>query len=260
MIWFSFSFSLLQIFFFIFISFLFFFFFFFLLLLFLYKGHTYCTPEIISEDYTEEPEAESKSVDTKLTVVRARGLPWQSTEKDVMEFFNELKITSGGVYMDEDPNGRATGEVFVRFETAKDALEALSRNRRVKLKEKKEKRQKKCKAKKKKKYIGRRYIEVFPSSESEMEAAKKRIQIFSKDKEASKPDHIVKLRGIPYSCSDKDIQDFFGTTTVAKEKVSLLSSYFFLLSSFFLLLSSYFLLLSSYFFLLSSFFFLLSFF
>lgn len=78
-------------------------------------GHVFGEPEIINERL--EPGICSKSdiVDDN-HVVRARGLPWQSSDQDIARFFKGLNIAKGGVALCLSPQGRRNGEALVRLE------------------------------------------------------------------------------------------------------------------------------------------------
>eukprot|EP00917_Polyrhabdina_sp_WS-2016_P012155 GHVP01026753.1.p1 GENE.GHVP01026753.1~~GHVP01026753.1.p1 ORF type:complete len:516 (+),score=73.69 GHVP01026753.1:2-1549(+) len=87
-------------------------------------------------------------------VLRLRGLPWSATELDVVRFFQNRKfqISSQNVAMGYTRDGRLTGEAWVLLDSSSTAEEA----RRILNKG----------------LMGRRYIEIFPSSVYEMENAK----------------------------------------------------------------------------------------
>ena len=74
------------------------------------------------------------------TVVRARGLPWQSSDQDVAKFFRGLDIGKGGVALCLSPQGRRNGEALVRFTSQEHRDMALRRHKH---------------------HIGQRYIEVY---------------------------------------------------------------------------------------------------
>uniref|UniRef100_A0A915KAM6 RRM domain-containing protein n=1 Tax=Romanomermis culicivorax TaxID=13658 RepID=A0A915KAM6_ROMCU len=74
------------------------------------------------------------------TVIRARGLPWQSSDDDVAKFFIGLNIARGGVALVLSQLGRRNGEALVRFETQEQRDMALRRHRH---------------------FMGDRYIEVY---------------------------------------------------------------------------------------------------
>jgi len=80
-------------------------------------------------------------------VVRIRGLPFRSSESDIVAFFQGLPVTRSLVVQ---IGGRPSGEAYVEFRDASGVQAALQRNRQL---------------------MGSRYIEVFPASKGEMESA-----------------------------------------------------------------------------------------
>lgn len=87
-----------------------------------------------------------------------RGLPYDCTAKQVVDFFNAgenfCSVMDGeeGVLFVKKPDGRATGDAFVMFETEEDASKALEKHRES---------------------IGSRYIELFRITNAEVQ------QVFS---------------------------------------------------------------------------------
>ncbi|XP_074345198.1 uncharacterized protein LOC141684228 isoform X1 [Apium graveolens] len=81
------------------------------------------------------------------TVVRMRGLPFSAGKDDIMEFFKEYVLSEDSIHITSNMDGRPTGEAFVEFADLDDAKGALSKDRMT---------------------LGRRYIELFPSSLEDM--------------------------------------------------------------------------------------------
>nr|CAD7431877.1 unnamed protein product [Timema monikensis] len=87
-------------------------------------------------------------------IVRMRGLPYDCTAKQVLDFFeageNSCKVMDDeeGVLFVKKPDGRATGDAFVLFSQEEDAGKALSKHREL---------------------IGSRYIELFRSTTAEVQ-------------------------------------------------------------------------------------------
>ncbi|VDK45559.1 unnamed protein product [Anisakis simplex] len=79
-------------------------------------------------------------------VVRLRGLPYSATVDDIKSFFKGLDVCD--VVIDKEQGGRPSGEAFVRLATKEHAELALERSRNN---------------------MGTRYIEVFRSSDEEMD-------------------------------------------------------------------------------------------
>lgn len=81
------------------------------------------------------------------TVVRMRGLPFSAGKDDIMEFFKEYVLSEDSIHITCNMDGRPTGEAFVEFAGLDDAKGALAKDRMT---------------------LGRRYIELFPSSLEDM--------------------------------------------------------------------------------------------
>eukprot|EP00913_Durusdinium_trenchii_P007559 g7103.t1 len=86
-------------------------------------------------------------------VVRLRGVPWQASLQDVVNFLAEYQIPPQDVTMINRPDGKPTGETFILFPTPELAQRAI--------------------AEKANKEILGRYIETFRSCESELEDYKR---------------------------------------------------------------------------------------
>jgi heterogeneous nuclear ribonucleoprotein F/H len=82
--------------------------------------------------------------------VKARGLPWSATPRDVVNFFDTSNIIGGhsGVHFVINMDGRATGQCYVEMESQEDVEAALAKH---------------------KEKIGARYIEVFTATEFEFD-------------------------------------------------------------------------------------------
>lgn len=87
-------------------------------------------------------------------IVRMRGLPYDCTAKQVIEFFAggqkpcQVLDAEDGVLFVKKADGRATGDAFVLFAKEEDAAKALSKHRDC---------------------IGSRYIELFRSTTAEVQ-------------------------------------------------------------------------------------------
>mmetsp|Transcript_13199 Transcript_13199/g.27128 ORF Transcript_13199/g.27128 Transcript_13199/m.27128 type:complete len:88 (-) Transcript_13199:132-395(-) len=75
-----------------------------------------------------------------------RGLPFQATKQDILEFFKEYKPIENSILLTYRGDGRATGEGYVAFNNAADAKAAMALHRNM---------------------IGSRYIELFISNKEE---------------------------------------------------------------------------------------------
>lgn len=87
-------------------------------------------------------------------IIRMRGLPYDCTARQVLEFFDSglnpctVLDSEEGVLFVKKPDGRATGDAFVLFAQEDDATAALSKHREL---------------------IGTRYIELFRSTTAEVQ-------------------------------------------------------------------------------------------
>ena len=65
------------------------------------------------------------------SVIKIRGLPYQTTAMEVCRFFKDCEIVGGpnGIYFPLNERGLPTGEAFVEMETARDIDKALERHK-----------------------------------------------------------------------------------------------------------------------------------
>lgn len=120
----------------------------------IHDGHTFAQPEIISDMEWASLPARFPMVGMPVAtaspvgaVIRLRGLPWESNERDVEKFLEGIPIAPGGIHFVRNAQGRATGEAFVQLEDGDSVSIALQRDKLS---------------------VGRRYIEVFRSSPMDM--------------------------------------------------------------------------------------------
>ncbi|KAF5279685.1 hypothetical protein FQA39_LY18243 [Lamprigera yunnana] len=123
-------------------------------------------------------------------VVRARGLPWQSSDQDIAKFFRGLNVAKGGVALCLSPQGRRNGEALIRFVNQEHRDMALKRHKH---------------------HIGPRYIEVYRASGDDFLSvaggSNGEAQAFLSRGAAV----IVRMRGLPYDCTAKQVLDFFAS-------------------------------------------------
>merc|ERR1719347_1920843 len=87
-------------------------------------------------------------------IIRMRGLPYDCTAKQVMDFFNtgddpcDVLDEDHGVLFVKKPDGRATGDAFVLFKEETEGDKALLKHKDI---------------------IGSRYIELFRSTTAEVQ-------------------------------------------------------------------------------------------
>lgn len=118
-------------------------------------------------------------------VVRLRGLPWAATSKDVLELLKDCQVMNGekGIHFTFAPDGRPSGEAFVELCNEEDVSNALNHNNE---------------------HMGRRYVEIFRASRGQM-AWDCRME----EKVGGGSGGVVRLRGLPYRCSEEEVRKFF---------------------------------------------------
>ncbi|XP_034949442.1 RNA-binding protein fusilli isoform X2 [Chelonus insularis] len=152
-------------------------------------GHIFQSPEVINLVLEPGICSKDEEVDNNC-VVRARGLPWQSSDQDIAKFFRGLNVAKGGVALCLSPQGRRNGEALVRFVNKEHRDMALKRHKH---------------------HIGKRYIEVYKSSGEEFVrvaggASGEAHAFLSRGAQV-----IVRMRGLPYDCVAKQVIDFFAS-------------------------------------------------
>ncbi|XP_042321110.1 epithelial splicing regulatory protein 1 isoform X2 [Sceloporus undulatus] len=105
-------------------------------------NHRFSDPERVNYKFESGTCSKMELVDDN-TVIRARGLPWQSSDQDVARFFKGLNIAKGGAALCLNAQGRRNGEALVRFVSEEHRDLALQRHKH---------------------HMGNRYIEVRCSS------------------------------------------------------------------------------------------------
>lgn len=124
--------------------------------------------------------------------VHLRGLPWNASTKDVAEFLSPVEVEDGAIHLVHN----SRGEAYVKFKIESNMDTALKKDRNM---------------------LGRRYIEVFPSSVEDVAHALD---------DASNKGHgdgdyrgVVRMRGLPWSANEGDIRTFFDGLTIEKDGV-----------------------------------------
>ena len=83
-------------------------------------------------------------------IIKLKGMPWQTTTRDIKTFFRDSRIAEHDIHLAPNEDGKACGVGFACFYDDEDARKAMQRNGA---------------------YIGKRYVELFLSSQTEMEKA-----------------------------------------------------------------------------------------
>eukprot|EP00823_Brevimastigomonas_motovehiculus_P003210 TRINITY_DN1944_c0_g1_i1.p1 TRINITY_DN1944_c0_g1~~TRINITY_DN1944_c0_g1_i1.p1 ORF type:complete len:613 (-),score=165.55 TRINITY_DN1944_c0_g1_i1:360-2198(-) len=123
-------------------------------------------------------------------IVRLRGLPWQASTTEVVNFFKGLNIIEDKVCFVLNQQGRPTGESFVSFRDEKSQAEALLRH---------------------KQYMGSRFVEVFASTSAERTKALDRAKPWQPISSTSR---FVRMRGLPFSSAEDDVKNWLGADIV----------------------------------------------
>ncbi|XP_041084549.1 G-rich sequence factor 1-like [Polyodon spathula] len=145
-------------------------------------------------DYDDKAEAGAK----EMFIIRARGLPWSCTVEDVQNFFSDCRVRGGadGIHLTLNRDGKPSGEAFIELDYEEDVQKALEKHRQ---------------------YLGPRYVEVYEVTNSEAETFLKQ----SVDSPVN--DGVVRLRGLPFSCTETDVIQFFEGLDVTANGVTLVT-------------------------------------
>ncbi|KAF0292793.1 RNA-binding protein fusilli [Amphibalanus amphitrite] len=121
-------------------------------------------------------------------VVRARGLPWQSSDQDIANFFRGLNIVKGGVALCLSQQGRRNGEALVRFVSQEHRDMALKRHKH---------------------HISNRYIEIYKATGEDFVNVAGGVNTEAQEFLKLGGQVIVRMRGLPYDCTAKQVLEFF---------------------------------------------------
>ncbi|KAM6931349.1 G-rich sequence factor 1 [Xenentodon cancila] len=162
--------------------------------------HRFCTKTgaPCEDEYPALPAYEPASgPETKdVHIVHVKGLPWSCKTQDILQFFSECRIHNGeqGIHLTVDRQGRPSGRAFIEMENEEDVSKALEKHRQ---------------------YLGPRYIEVSEVTNSNAEAILKKV--------AQRPGDggVVRLRGLPFSCTEDEIVHFFSGLDVLQNGVTI---------------------------------------
>uniref|UniRef100_A0A8C2X5Y0 Epithelial splicing regulatory protein 2 n=1 Tax=Cyclopterus lumpus TaxID=8103 RepID=A0A8C2X5Y0_CYCLU len=160
------------------------------LILFFFSDHKFSCVETVKYKFDSGTCSKTEPVDSE-TVIRARGLPWQSSDQDIARFFKGLSIAKGGVALCLNAQGRRNGEALVRFISSEHRDLALERHKH---------------------HMGSRYIEVRFSINlvfimlivlcTSNEVA----QFLSKENQV-----IIRMRGLPFTATPQEVLSFLGS-------------------------------------------------
>ncbi|XP_023602168.1 epithelial splicing regulatory protein 1 [Myotis lucifugus] len=151
-------------------------------------NHRFSDPERVNYKFESGTCSKMELVDDN-TVVRARGLPWQSSDQDIARFFKGLNIAKGGAALCLNAQGRRNGEALVRFVSEEHRDLALQRHKH---------------------HMGTRYIEVYKATGEDFlkiagGTSNEVAQFLSKENQV-----IVRMRGLPFTATADEVVAFFG--------------------------------------------------
>uniref|UniRef100_A0A3B3U5S0 Epithelial splicing regulatory protein 1 n=1 Tax=Poecilia latipinna TaxID=48699 RepID=A0A3B3U5S0_9TELE len=157
--------------------------------------HSFSNPERINERFESGTCSKMEKVCDN-TVIRARGLPWQSSDQDIARFFKGLNIAKGGAALCLNAQGRRNGEALVRFVSEEHRDLALQRHKH---------------------HMGNRYIEVYKATGEDFlkiaGGTSNEVAMF-----LSREDQIiVRMRGLPFNATHDDVLRFFLPEDGSKE-------------------------------------------
>ncbi|GAA6096590.1 epithelial splicing regulatory protein 2 isoform X1 [Tachysurus ichikawai] len=151
-------------------------------------SHKFSSFETVKYKFESGACSKTEAVDSE-TVIRARGLPWQSSDQDIARFFKGLNIAKGGVALCLNAQGRRNGEALVRFVNSEHRDMALERHKH---------------------HMGSRYIEVYKATGEEFlkiagGTSNEVAQFLSKENQV-----IIRMRGLPFTATHQDVLGFLG--------------------------------------------------
>uniref|UniRef100_A0A3Q0SSZ8 Epithelial splicing regulatory protein 2 n=1 Tax=Amphilophus citrinellus TaxID=61819 RepID=A0A3Q0SSZ8_AMPCI len=150
--------------------------------------HKFSCVETVNYKFDSGTCSKTEPVDSE-TVIRARGLPWQSSDQDIARFFKGLNIAKGGVALCLNAQGRRNGEALVRFINSEHRDLALERHKH---------------------HMGSRYIEVYKATGEEFlkiagGTSNEVSQFLSKENQV-----IIRMRGLPFTATPQEVLAFLG--------------------------------------------------
>ncbi|CAN8277732.1 unnamed protein product [Cochlearia groenlandica] len=101
-----------------------------------------------------DKEKKQQQLEEYTEVLKMRGLPYSVNKAQIVEFFSGYKVIEERVHVACRPDGKATGEAYVEFETVEEARRAAMAKDKMS--------------------IGSRYVELFPTSHEDARRAESR--------------------------------------------------------------------------------------
>uniref|UniRef100_A0A0N5AWX6 RRM domain-containing protein n=1 Tax=Syphacia muris TaxID=451379 RepID=A0A0N5AWX6_9BILA len=126
-------------------------------------------------------------------IIRMRGLPYDCTDNQIKEFFasgeNGCQVMDDGILFVNKSDGRPTGDAFVMFEDEETGQKALTKHKHT---------------------IGSRYIELFRSTQAEVQQVVNRSLESTQVQTQGNRKDCIRLRGLPYEAHVENIVEFLG--------------------------------------------------
>ncbi|KFO22792.1 G-rich sequence factor 1 [Fukomys damarensis] len=97
----------------------------------------------------------------------------------------KIRNSEKGIHFLLNRDGKRRGDALIEMESEQDVQKALEKHRL---------------------YMGQRYVEVYEINSEDVDALMKSLQVKASP---LANDGVVRLRGLPYGCNEKDIIDFF---------------------------------------------------
>ncbi|XP_008334430.1 uncharacterized protein LOC103397816 [Cynoglossus semilaevis] len=153
------------------------------------------------DELTPQPVQQSEEPEKKdVFIVRVKGLPWSTSAEEIMHFFSDCRIRGGldGIHLTLDRRGRPSGRGFIEMEDEEDVSRALEKHRQ---------------------YIGERYVEVYEVTNSDAEA------MLKKNLEPNAKSEVVRLRGLPFTCTEADVVQFFRGLDIVENGITFVTDF-----------------------------------
>jgi len=130
-------------------------------------------------------------------IARLKGLPWQTTQKQIRKFFEGIDLVRIQILNKKD--GLASGDALVEFQNDDDLELGLGKD---------------------KQHIGDRYIEVIKTTGGEMDRA---LGMVDPNIIKSTDNKVLRMGGLPYSATLDEVHAFFQEGEVTPAKVHIIS-------------------------------------
>lgn len=159
--------------------------------------------ESCEDEYPPLPAYQSETEQKEVYIVQVKGLPWACSAQELLQFFSDCRIRDGekGIHLTLDQMGRPTGRAFLEMQHEEDVRKALERHRQ---------------------YLGPRYIEVYEVTNRDAEEIMKNDVQTAKQETAG--DGVVRIRGLPFSCTEFDIEQFFSGLEIIQNGITFVSN------------------------------------